>query len=814
MQKIDFQEDFWQKSDLIYDSRRLISGADTLFFAFQGRYHDGHQFLEAMYAKGVRCFVVRHLPAEAETQFPGAQFRVVENPLRAMQQLAAFHRKKFTIPVVGITGSNGKTIVKEWLYTLLSPDLRVVKSPKSYNSQIGVPLSVWQMRPHHDLALFEAGISRPNEMNALHQIIAPTIGIFTNIGPAHDEGFPNRHTKVVEKMHLFAGVQALIYRADYALVTQEAHAQLPHVQQYSWGTAPEALWHFSSRADTAKSSHVTLRNRHTQQSYAFALPFADEASVENATHCILLLLWLGKSERQIQERLGELQNLPMRLELKEGKQNNLLIDDAYSNDALSLRIALDFLQQHQQDRRATILLSDLQQTGLPAEVLYPEIAHWFAQRNIFRLWGVGPEISLFASAFPMPEKRFFPTTEALLEELAEIPFHNEIILLKGARSFRFERISKQLQQQLHGTRLEINLEALVHNLKFFKSFLHRDTKVMAMVKAFAYGSGSHQVADVLQHHGVDYLAVAYADEGVRLRQKGIQLPIMVMNPLPETYELLLTHRLEPEVYSLSHVRTLLSFLREQPLSAPFLVHLKIETGMHRLGFLPEELPALCQLLAQCPQVRVASAFSHLAAADDPAEEAFSRQQIALFQEAVANLQVHLGYPFLRHILNSAGIVRYPTAQMDMVRLGIGLYGIEVNHHYPNALQTVGTLKTNISQIKTLKSGDTVGYGRHGVAQAAMRVGTIAIGYADGFDRRFSRGVGKVWVNGQFAPVVGNVCMDMSMIDLTHIAAHEGDEVVVFGEPLPVSEVAASIGTIPYELLTNVKDRVRRVFYIA
>ncbi len=812
---IDFSDSFWQKNYLLYDSRKLISGKDTLFFAFRGRYQDGHTFIPEMYEKGVRNFVVRQIPNDAPKKFPEATFQAMENPLRCMQALATHHRAKFSIPVVGITGSNGKTIVKEWLYQLLPSHFRIVKSPKSYNSQIGVPLSVWEMKPYHNLGIFEAGISRKNEMLALERIIQPTIGIFTNVGPAHDEGFANRLEKVREKMQLFRHVHTLIYRADYPLIVSEAQT-LQHVEHWSWGNSPEALWQFSVIAHGAKHTDIRLKHTVTQVLHTFRLPFTDSASIENAVHCILLMLFLAIDTSTIQERLNQLQNLPMRLELKEGKGSNLLIDDSYSNDALSLRIALDFLAQHRQHRAATLILSDLQQTGQAPEELYPQIAQWLSERNITRLWGVGDEISRFASKFAIPQQAFFPDTEALLQHINHgTPFQGEIVLVKGARSFQFERIVNRLQQKLHGTRLEINLEAIIFNLKFYKSFLKPSTKIMVMVKAFAYGSGSHQIADVLQYQGVDYLAVAYADEGVRLRQKGIRLPIMVMNPLPETYELLLQYNLEPEIYSIRHLESFLTFLKTQHPNHPISIHLKLETGMHRLGFEPTEIEAVTQYIKAYPTLKVATAFSHLAAADTPEEHAFSQIQIQQFQQMALQLEQALGYTITKHMLNSAGIVRYPEHQMDMVRLGIGLYGIEVNQMFPQALQPIGTLKTTISQIKILQPGDTVGYGRYGKAKEPMRIATIAIGYADGFDRRFSQGVGSVLIHGKLAPVIGNVCMDMTMVDVTHIPqAQEEDEVIIFGEGRPVTEVAATIGTIPYEILTNVKDRVRRIFYIA
>lgn len=811
---IDFQDSFWSKEYLLYDSRKLIRGKDTLFFALTGRYQDGHSFLESLYKKGVRNFVVRHIPKNAQLNMPNASFQEVEIPLLCMQQLATFHRKQYSIPVIGITGSNGKTIVKEWLYDLLSSDFRIVKSPKSYNSQIGVPLSVWEMNQYHNLAIFEAGISRKSEMVILEKIIQPTLGIFTNIGPAHDEGFASREEKIREKLQLFKNAKTLIYNTDNPLLEKEIK-QLKYVELYGWGKSEGAVWRYSQTTLENNTSEITFSNTHTGDVNTFLLPFSDAASIENALHCIATMFYLGKSAAFIQKQLSRLHNLPMRLELKEGQNSCQIIDDTYSNDVLSLKVALDFLEQHRQQKKATIVLSDLQETGQLNEKIYPQIAQWFTERKIDKLWGVGEAISEFQTYFKVPQKRFFKDTEEVIQHIEnERSSHNEIILIKGARSFQFEKIVNRLQRKLHGTRLEINLESITYNLKFFKSFLKPSTKVMVMVKAFGYGSGSYQIADVLQYQGVDYLAVAYADEGAKLREKGIRLPIMVMNPLPETYDSLLQHRLEPEIYSLNHLKSFIGFIQQKEVKKPINIHLKLETGMHRLGFLEEDLDELLQLLSEHSQLKVATVFSHLAAADDAEEKAFTLQQIELFNTLSSQLKSKLPYPFTRHILNSAGIARYPQAQFDMVRLGVGLYGVEVNNLYQDALQTVGTLKTTISQIKTIQKGGTVGYGRFGIAPKTTKVATIAIGYADGYDRRFSKGVGKVWINGFLVPVIGNVCMDMTMIDVTDIPAKEGDEVVIFGKERSVTEVAQSIGTIPYEILTNIKNRVRRVFYIA
>lgn len=813
MPSSDFEDKFWQKKYLLCDSRMLVSAKDTIFFALQGRYQDGHAFIGGLYAKGVRNFVVSKMP-EPTARWASANFVCVAQPLRCMQDLAAYRRRKFGLQVVGITGSNGKTIVKEWLYTLLSPNFRIVKSPKSYNSQLGVPLSVWEIDAYHNLGIFEAGISQKGEMARLQHIILPDIGILTNIGPAHDEGFSSRAEKLAEKMTLFSQVKVLIFNADEPLISAAVRSlRIP--QKWSWGRTKAAKWQLTKQKPEGEKTKIELKHHLSGELLQIDLPFTHAAAIENALHSIVLMLFLGKKQPLIQQRIENLRHLPMRLELKEGQFESQIIDDTYSNDALSLRIALDFLAQHRQEKNATIILSDLQQTGRPSEKVYAEIAKWFAERKIDKLLAVGKQLSRFHSLFSTPEKHFFPNTASLIAFLEKkTPFFNEIILIKGARSFGFERLVDLLQKKRHGTRLEIDLEALAFNLKFFRGFLNPNTKIMAMVKAFAYGSGSHQIAKQLEYQGVDYLAVAYTDEGANLRKKGVGLPIMVMNPLPESYPLLLKYALEPEIYSLPHLQSLLRFFARETKKKhkKIKIHLKIESGMNRLGFVEADFPALIDLLTQHPELEVSTLFSHLAAADLPGEKQFTAKQVAHFKKCTAYLEHHLPTPPLKHILNSAGITQYPDYQMDMVRIGLGLYGI--NAFYPDALQTVSTLKTNISQIKTLHTGDTVGYGRCGKIKKTSKIATIPIGYADGFDRRFSNGVGKVWINGSFAPVIGNVCMDMSMIDVSKIDTKPGDEVIIFGKENPVGVLAKSIDTIPYEILTNIKNRVHRIFFVS
>ncbi|MDO6392371.1 bifunctional UDP-N-acetylmuramoyl-tripeptide:D-alanyl-D-alanine ligase/alanine racemase [Pontibacter sp. BT731] len=788
---------------LLTDSRKLSQPAGTLFFAIRGRHNDGHVYLEQLYMLGVRQFVVEEL-AGVEQLYPEAGILQVRSSLEALQAVAAWHRAQFRIPVLGITGSNGKTTVKEWLAQLLSPEELVVKSPRSYNSQIGVPLSVWQLDANHTFGLFEAGISQPGEMQKLQQIIQPTLGLFTNIGSAHDEGFTDHRQKVAEKMQLFGKVGLLFYCLDHELIHEAVQTQ----------GIPAFTWSRYQQADV-EIRHSTVSGHKTIVSYTFrgeqhslAIPFTDEASVENALHCLAVLLQRGTDLTAIQDRLDRLQPVAMRLEMKEAINGCYLIDDTYNNDLAGLSIALNLLASQPKRGRRTLILSDLLESGMPEEKLYSEVAALTKAHQLERLIGIGPTIQAHGARFS-GDTAFYASTTAFLEQFSSEQFRNELVLVKGARVFGFEKIVQAFQQKVHGTVLEVNLDALVHNLNYYRSKQASGTKLMVMVKAFAYGSGSFEVANLLQFHRVDYLAVAYVDEGVSLREHGITLPIMVMNPSPDSLAKLHQYSLEPEIYSLELLR---DFLATAQPDIRYKIHLKLDTGMHRLGFTEEDFDELFSLLEQHPQVRVVSTFSHLAGADEALHDDFSRMQLHNFTALAAEVEARLGYTLLKHILNSAGIVRFPEHQLDMVRLGIGLYGVESTGSEQEALQPVSTLKTTISQIKHIRQGETVGYSRKGIADTDKTIATIAIGYADGYDRRFSNGAGQVIIAGQRAPVIGNVCMDMCMVDVTGIPAAVGDEVTVFGPQLTLVELAQRIGTISYELLTNVSSRVKRIFF--
>jgi alanine racemase len=796
---------------LLIDSRKLVYPAHTVFFALHSQRRNGHEFIPELYDRGVRCFVVSETPDAAA--FPEASFLVVSDTLHALQQVAGAHRGRFSYPVVGITGSNGKTIVKEWANHLLSPDFRIVRSPKSYNSQIGVPLSVWRMQPDDELALFEAGISLPGEMEKLEAIIRPDIGIFTHLGDAHAEGFRSMEQKVQEKMILFRHCRTLVCCRDHALIFDAARAAMqPGQRLFTWGTGEDNDLQVRSTDKTEGGSRIHCR--YQDADFSFDIPFSDMASRENALHACALMLLLGVGPEKVAARMPGLPALAMRLELREGINRTVIINDSYSADWDSLLLALDFLEQQRQHPRRTVVLSDIFQSGRPAGALYGSIASALAQKHVGRIIGIGPAISGYASLFEEAgmETAFFPATDVFLEQAHPSWFRDETILLKGARRFEFERIARMLEKKVHQTRLEINLASVTHNLRQYQRLLDPRTKLMAMVKAFSYGAGAYEIANLLQFHRVDYLAVAYADEGVELRKAGIRLPIMVMNAEEDSFPALTAYDLQPELYSMEMARSLAAFIQSEGLGE-FPVHLKLDTGMHRLGFAPAEVPALARWLRETGCFRVQSVFSHLVASEDPTEDTFTRQQGAIFLEACGLLQAELAYPIVRHIANTAAIRRHPELQLDMVRLGIGLYGIDPGFPGQGSLVEASTLRTTVAQVRAVPAGETVGYNRKGTLQRDSLVATIRIGYADGYPRSLGNGAGRVMISGNLFPVIGHVCMDMTMVDVTgHPEIGAGDEVLLFGGELPVAQLAHWAGTIPYEILTGISQRVQRVYF--
>ena len=795
---------------LLTDSRRGGGGAEALFFAIDGLHHDGHQFIHELYRRGVRQFVVEKPVAY---DLPEANIIQVAHGITALQDLVSVHRQRFTMPIVGLTGSNGKTIVKEWLSQLLSPHVAVAMSPKSYNSQIGVPLSVWSLNHTHEVGIFEAGISRLGEMEKLARVIRPTVGIFTNIGPAHDEGFASRTQKIREKALLFAEAEKMIYRYDEVAVRQVLQEAYPQKQHISWSRcdAGQAMY-WVKAAVAGEETQLQIRSATSEHSYAFTLPFRDEASQENALHAIIYMLEAGYDPAPVQEDLRHLRRVSMRLELKEGINHCSLVDDSYSNDLASFQMALDFLNQQLQHERKTVILSDVLQSGQSEAELYQEVRELLEKNRIHRLIGIGPKITAAASVFASAPFTYeaYATTEQWLKQMASASFTHENILIKGARTFTFEKIVQRLQQKLHGTVLEINLDAVMDNLNYYRSKLRPGVKVLGVVKAFSYGGSAYEIANLLQYHQIDYLAVAYVDEGITLRERGIRLPILVLNPSAESFEKMATYRLEPELYSF---RILQEFIGEMAyLSDVPPVHIKLDTGMHRLGFSPHEWDQLMSVLRQHPALRVASIFSHMVASDHSEHDAFTHQQVASFDRGCRQVIEALGYTPIRHVANTVGMLRFPDYQYDMVRLGGGLYGVDTWGEDPHALRPVAKLRTVVSQVKHLRAGDTVGYSRQGVIERDTQIATIAIGYADGFDRRFSNGRASVKIRGRWVPTVGRVCMDMTMVDVTGLEVEEGDEVIIFEDQASLWQLAKPLESIPYEILTKVGERVKRVYY--
>lgn len=785
---------------LVIDSRSVIDPEHSLFFALKGQ-RNGHDFLKDAYAGGIRNFMISDVGCK--TLFPDANMLVVEDVLAALQSLSAYRRSQHDLKVLGITGSNGKTIVKEWLYQLLATDFNIIRSPKSFNSQIGVPLSVWEITEEHTLGIFEAGISKSGEMESLANVIRPNVGILTNVGEAHAEGFSSVNEKLLEKLKLFKGVELFIYSPEYTSGLNTV--DLPGETRFSWSTKQKADLQilFIEPIDGKNYIRAAYQGREIE----CLIPFSDQGSVENGIICWATLLALGYVPEEADKRLENLSRVGMRLELKNGINQCSVIDDSYSADISSLAIALDFLNLQNQHAKKTLILSDLQETGKTNDVLYAEIAALLKQKHVSRLIGIGPHISESALLFDL-ETSFFEDTQAFVDNFPALHFNNETILVKGARKFEFERISKLIAQKVHDTVMEIDLNALAGNLQFYRNKLGPGVKIMAMVKAFSYGSGSFEIANLLQYHKVDYLAVAYADEGISLRKAGIKLPIMVMSPEPSAFDAIVRYRLEPEIYNIEILLNFIGFLQDDQ----YPVHLKMDTGMHRLGFEEPDLPELLQVLSDTAKVKVASVFSHLVGSEEGLHDEFTRHQIDRFTAMTGLISDALHYPFIRHISNTSGISRHGDAQLDMVRLGIGLYGFDAALKNNAGLQTVAVLKTTITQVKQLKPNETVGYGRKGLLPAGGTIATVKIGYADGYSRAFGNGVGCMLVKGKLAPTVGVICMDMCMLDVTGLEVKTGDEVIVFDDQLTISQLADQIGTIPYEILTNVSQRVKRVYF--
>ena len=805
---------------LLTDSRHTGDLSRSLFFAIPTKRNTGCRYVFDLYQRGVRNFVVPAVgvPDEYLQQFQlcvTANFWQVKDVVRALQQVAAYHRSQFDIPVVGITGSNGKTIVKDWIVQMLGESRRIVFSPRSYNSQIGVPISVWQMAPDHQMAVFEAGISQTGEMDHLRQVIQPTVGIFTNIGQAHDENFLTRSQKIAEKLQLFIHCQVLLYCSDHkdihsAIVAQESFRT---IRRFTWGRGEDNDVRLLATVVRDRDTRLTVE--YQQQQHHFVIPFVDHASAENAMHCISLLFYLGYDAEYIAQHCARLAPVAMRLEMKEALGDSLLVNDSYSLDLNSLTIALDYVLHERQHHKKTLILSDILQSGIPDDELYSQVASLVLQHGITRFIGIGSALQHHAARFAAVDATFYPTTEDFIRQYDFDTFHNETILLKGSRVFHFEDIARLLQRRSHQTIMEVNLNNLISNLNYYRSLIRPTTKLMAMVKAASYGAGKVEVANALQFNHVDYLTVAYSDEGVDLRRNGITLPIMVMNPEEESFGDIIRYHLEPDIYSFRIFESFSEAVRlmgEAGQKVP--VHVEFDTGMHRLGFSGDDIPQLVSRFSSPASVlQVRSIFSHFACADDPAQDDFTRLQIQRFTDWSAQLKTSLADPsILRHILNSSGIARFPEAQFDMVRLGIGLYGIAPEPEVQRQLRPVSQLKTKISQLKDIPAGDSVGYNRRWIAQRPSRIAIISIGYADGLNRHLGYGNGRVVVGGCQVPIIGSICMDMCFLDVTDVPCSEGDDVIIFGDSDLLQQISQAAGTIPYEILTSVSPRVKRVYY--
>ena len=793
---------------ILTDSRSLCFPEETLFFALKTKRNDGHKYIYDLYTRGVRNFVVSDLP-EKVSEYKDANFLVLDRPLKGLQKLATHHREQFQVPVVGITGSNGKTIVKEWLYQLLSPERVITRSPRSYNSQIGVPLSIWLMNEHTELGIFEAGISEMGEMEALKPIIQPTIGILTNIGGAHQENFSSVVDKCMEKLLLFKDCDVVIYDGDNEVISSCVTKSLFTAREIAWSRKDNERPLFIEKI-VKEETHTTIYYRYIGLPSSYTIPFIDDASIENSIHCLAVALYMMLPPEQIAERMAKLEPVAMRLEVKEGKNGCTLINDSYNSDLASLDIALDFMQRRSEDkmRKRTLILSDILETGQTGKLLYRQVADLIHSRGVDKLIGVGEDIASSSSRFEL-EKYFFRSTTELLNSGLLNQLHDEIVLIKGSRTFQFDKITDLLELKVHETTLEINLNALVDNLNYYRNKLKPDTKIVCMVKASAYGAGSYEIAKTLEDQRVNYLAVAVADEGSELRKAGITSSIIIMNPEQTAFKTLFDYKLEPEVYSFHLLEELIKAAEREGITN-FPIHIKIDTGMHRLGFAPAEIPRLVERLHKQTSVIPRSVFSHLVGSDTERLDTFTRRQIEVFEAAAAQLQEGFSFKIIRHICNTAGIQRYPGAQFEMVRLGIGLYGVDPFTN--EMLHNISTLRSTILQIHDVPKEETVGYGRKGILERDSRIAAVPIGYADGLNRHLGNGRGYCLVNGKKAPYVGNICMDVCMIDVTDIDCREGDKVIIFGDDLPVTVLSGLLDTIPYEVLTSVSNRVKRVYF--
>lgn len=778
------------------DSRTIVNPATTLFFAIKGGNHNGHDYIKPLYKSGCRAFVVEEWRKEYESMTDSVIWQV-ESSLKTLQSLAEQHRAGYKGRVVAITGSNGKTVLKEWLYQLLSKFCNVYRSPRSYNSQIGVPLSLLMIPESSEIAIIEAGISKPGEMAVLESMIKPDMGIFTNIGDAHGENFTSQKAKLKEKLKLFDNCEKLYCKQRIKEL---------QINQILWGD--EENGNLRVVQDIILSNGRELVVNYMGQEEKVIIPFTDKASFENIMNLLNYVLDMGLPLQKVLAELPNLQPVEMRAEIKEGINGSILIQDYYNSDSESFLLALEKLRSQDRSKRRVVILSDFVQVTRNSEKLYREVASQMEQAGVTLFIGIGEDLIKYSSLFGWTEARFYSTTEEFLKREKLSDFANMAILLKGARKFQFERIATNMQRHAHKTLLEVDLDAMSRNLNHFRELVPADTKFAVMVKAFSYGCGGAEIASMLQYQGVDYLMVAYADEGVELREAGITARIAVMNPEPEAFDKLIENGLEPELFSVEMVKSFAKVVANRG-KLLYPVHIKLNTGMNRSGFNEYELDELISVLKREETLKVSSIFSHLAVADESEQDAFTLLQIERFQNMCIKIEKQFDYKIIRHILNSAGIERFPEYHFDMVRLGIGLHGISAAN---KPLEPVATFKTHIAAIRQVKSSETIGYGRKGVLARDSRIAVILVGYADGLDRHLSCGVGEMYIKGHRVPIVGNICMDACMLDVTDYPDIQvGDEVEIFGKNVPVTEISDKLGTIPYEVLTRISRRVKRVF---
>lgn len=798
------------------DSRQIYEPSETAFFAVRGLHHDGHQYVESLYQKGIREFIVEksawHGPlAEKAKTWNNTSIWVVTNSIETLQQIAHLHRMAYGLPVVAITGSNGKTTCKEWLYTLTKSKFQVVRSPKSFNSQIGVPLSIWGIRAQHSLGIFEAGISQKKEMERLESIIRPEFGILTNIGEAHGKNFESESEKLREKLMLFRHAKKLIYRAtdNTSSIVSEVMRQInPDCEVLSWSTTDPNESIYVYWKIKGKSSQIKFQKRNQSEAFlSVQSHIHDEASLENLSHCLIQAHLLGMTSDEINFAIQGVKSISMRLEIKEGVRNNQLIDDSYNNDIDGLKLALPLFKRYE-EKKKVLIMSDFIDSGIEESNLYQQIAQLVSHQRIEKIIGIGNQIERNKSFFN--QITCYPTAESLIESGDLTNLSDSVILLKGARKYAFEKIVNALETKTHCTQLEINLDALQNNLGHYRKLIGQPTKIMGMVKAQAYGAGAVEIAKLLQSQGIEYLTVAYTDEGVHLRNNGIYTPIMVMNPQIEEFDKMAEYALEPEIYNFSLLKAIDEYSNHH--NKNIKIHIKLDTGMKRLGFEGQDIAELNKELSQMPQLWVVSILSHLAASENPKHRDFTMHQIEQFKAAAGAISDQLGYKPLWHIANSAAIHNYPESRFDMVRLGISMYGISGNSEVKKSLENALTLKTYVSQVKNVKKGETVGYGRIGQFEEDGKIATLAIGYADGYSRALGSGQGQFEIHGELCPTVGSICMDMCMVDVSHLPQiKEGDEAIVFGGKIQLGAFAKAAQTIPYEMMTSISSRVKRIY---